>query len=137
MAFIKEHRDEPQFIFLYNVHTDHVGHTFAWMSPEYIESIEEGDVQVGRMMDFLKAEGLYEDTHIFFITDHGGIGKGHGGVSPEEMIVPWVIKGPGIKKGFTIEEANNTVNTAATVVRLFGAEQPLCWTGEVPESIFV
>ena len=136
-AFIKEHRNDPQFIFLYNVHTDHMGHKYAWMSPEYIQSIEEGDVQVGRMVEFLKKEGLYEDTHIFFITDHGGIAKGHGGVSPEEMIIPWVIKGPGIKQGFTITEANNTVNTASTVVRLFGGTQPLCWTGEVPESIFV
>ena len=136
MEFIAAHRDEPQFIFLYTVHTDHAGHQYAWMSPEYIRSIEEGDVQVGRMLEFLKKEGLYEDTHILFISDHGGINKGHGGVSPEEMIVPWVVRGPGIKKGFTITEANNTVNTASTVVRLFGAEQPLCWTGEVPESIF-
>ena len=82
-------------------------------------------------------EGLYEETHILWITDHGGIGKGHGGVSPEEMIVPWIIEGPGIKKGFTIEEANNTVNTASTVLKLFGVDQPLCWTGEVPESIFI
>ena len=81
--------------------------------------------------------GLYDDAHIMFISDHGGIGKHHGGISREEMIVPWVVKGPGIKQGFTIEEANNTVNTASTVVRLFGATQPLCWTGEVPESIFV
>ena len=136
MEFYRQHRDEPSFVFLYNAHTDHVGHTHQWMSTEYIQSIEEGDVQVGRMLDFLKAEGLYEDTHIFFISDHGGINYGHGGVSPEEMIVPWVIKGPGIKKGFTITEANNTVNTASTVVRLFGVTQPLCWTGEVPESIF-
>lgn len=137
MVFLKEHRNDPTFIFLYNVHTDHIGHKHKWMSPEYIQSIEEGDVQVGRMIEFLKAEGMYEDSHLMFITDHGGIGNGHGGVSCEEMIVPWVIEGPGIKKGFTIEEANNTVNTAATVLRLFGAEQPLCWTGEVPESIFV
>lgn len=136
MAFLKDHKDEPSFVFLYNVHTDHIGHKHQWMSPEYIRSIEEGDVQVGRMLEFLKAEGMYDDTHIMFISDHGGIKWGHGGVSPEEMIVPWVIKGPGIKKGFTITEANNTVNTASTVIKLLGAEQPLCWTGEVPESIF-
>jgi hypothetical protein len=47
-----------------------------------------------------------------------------------------VISGPGIKKGFTITEPNNTVNTASTVLRLFGLPQPLSWTGEVPESIF-
>ena len=137
MEFIGTHRDEPTFVFLYTVHTDHAGHKYSWMSPEYIRAIEEGDEQVGRMVDFLKREGLYEETHIFFITDHGGIGKGHGGISTEEMIVPWGLRGPGIKKGFTITEANNTVNTASTVLHLFGAEQPLCWTGEVPMSIFL
>lgn len=136
MEYLGSHKDDKMFMFLYNVHTDHIGHTYSWMSPEYIQSIEEGDVQVGRMIDFLKKEGLFEETHLMFITDHGGIGKGHGGVSPEEMIVPWVISGPGIKKGFTITEPNNTVNTASTLLRLFGVDQPLCWTGEVPESIF-
>ena len=46
------------------------------------------------------------------------------------------LSGAGIRKGFTITEANNTVNTASTVLRLFDVNQPLCWTGEVPESIF-
>jgi predicted AlkP superfamily pyrophosphatase or phosphodiesterase len=136
MEYIGGHRDEPLFMFLYSVHTDHAGHKYQWMSPEYIGSIEEGDVQVGRLIDFLKEEGLYDETHLMFISDHGGIGNGHGGISPEEMIVPWIIEGPGIKEGFTIDEPNNTVNTASTVLRLFGVEQPLSWTGEVPESIF-
>ena len=136
IEYLSRNKGEKMFMFLYTVHTDHVGHKFGWMSPEYIKAIEEGDVQVGRMLDFLKEEGLYEESHIMFISDHGGIGKDHGGVTPEEMIVPWVIKGPGIKKGFEITEPNNTVNTASTVARLFGAEQPLCWTGEVPMSIF-
>lgn len=67
---------------------------------------------------------------------HGGINYGHGGVSTNEMIVPWGITGPGIKKGFKITEANNTVNTAATILHLFKVKQPLSWTGEVIESIF-
>ena len=137
IEYLAANKNEKLFMFLYTVHTDHIGHTYSWMSPEYIRSIEEGDMQVGRLLDFLKREGIYEETHIMFITDHGGIGKGHGGVSPEEMIVPWVIKGPGIKKGFTITEPNNTINTASTVLKLFGVEQPLCWTGEVPMSIFL
>ena len=136
MEYISANRDSKMFVFLYNLHTDHIGHTYAWMSPEYIKSIEEGDEQVGRVVDFLKAEGLFEESHLMFISDHGGINYGHGGTTPEEMTVPWVIQGPGIKKGFTIEEPNNTVNTASTVLRLFGVDQPLSWTGEVPMSIF-
>lgn len=135
-AFLMEHKAEPSMTFLYTVHTDHAGHSYSWMSPEYIRAIEEGDAEAGRLFAFLEANGMLDDTHIFFITDHGGILKGHGGISKEEMIVPWVIAGPGIKKGFSITEANNTVNTASTILRLFGVPQPLCWTGEVPESIF-
>lgn len=134
--FIKKNRDSRQFVFLYTVRTDHVGHKFTWMSDEYIQSIEEEDAKIGVLFEKLKAEGLYDDTHIMFFSDHGGINNDHGGVSPEEMIVPWVLRGPGIKKGFEITEPNNTVNTASTVLRLFGVEQPLCWTGEVLESIF-
>lgn len=71
-----------------------------------------------------------------FFTDHGGIEYGHSGVSTDEMIVPWGITGSGIKKGFKITEANNTVNTAAIILHLFKIKQPLAWTGEVPKSVF-
>ena len=106
------------------------------MSPEYIRSIEEADIEIGKFINKMKQEGMYKDTHFMFLTDHGGINYGHGGVSTDEMIVPWGITGPGIKKGFKITEANNTVNTAATILHLFKVDQPLSWTGEVIKSIF-
>lgn len=136
LSFLKENRKHPTLVFLYSVHTDHAGHKYKWMSPEYIKSIEEADVEIGRFIDKMKQEGLYNDTHFMFLTDHGGINYGHGGVSTDEMIVPWGITGPRIKKGFKITEANNTVNTAATILHLFKVKQPLSWTGEVIESIF-
>lgn len=136
--FLKKNADSPTIVFLYSVHTDHAGHRHKWMSPEYIRSIEEADVEIGKLLEKMRAEGIFDDTHFFFLTDHGGIGNGHGGVSKEEMIVPWGIVGPKIKKGIKITEANNTVNTATTILRLFDLEKekPLCWTGKVPESIF-
>lgn len=136
LSFLIENRKNPTLVFLYSVHTDHAGHKYKWMSPEYIKSIEEADVEIGKFIDKMKQEGLYKDTHFMFLTDHGGIEYGHGGVSTDEMIVPWGITGPGIKKGFKITEANNTVNTAATILYLFKIKQPLAWTGEVPKSIF-
>ncbi len=42
----------------------------------------------------------------------------------------------GIRKEFKITEPNNTVNTAATIFRLFDVEKSLPWTGEVSSSIF-
>lgn len=134
--FMVENREDPTLVFLYSVHTDHAGHKHKWMSPEYIRSIEEADVEIGKLIDKMKQEDLYDDAHFMFLTDHGGIGYGHGGVSTDEMIVPWGITGPGIAKGVRMVEANNTVNTAAVILHLFKVKQPSCWTGEVPASIF-
>ena len=135
-SFLKANEGNPTLVFLYSVHTDHAGHKHKWMSPEYIKSIEEADVEIGKFLEKMKRDGLYKDTHFMFLTDHGGIEYGHGGVSTNEMIVPWGITGPGIRKGFKITEPNNTVNTAATILRLFDVEKPLPWTGEVLSSIF-
>ena len=136
-SFIVNNQASPTLVYLYSVHTDHAGHSHGWMSPEYIKSIEEADVHIGKFLSQLKDEGLYADTHFMFVSDHGGNEKkGHGGVTTTEMEVPWSITGPGIKKSQQIKEPNNTVNTAATVAYLFNCQQPLSWTGEVPFSIF-
>ena len=135
LNFISGTRNSPELVFLYSVHTDHAGHKYRWMSPEYIRSIEEADVQIGKFMERMKSEGLFDSTHFMFITDHGGIGYGHGGVSVDEMIVPWAVSGPGIPAGLKMSGPNNTVNTAAVILHLFGLEQPSCWTGEVPECL--
>lgn len=134
--FIVENRKSPTVVFLYSVHTDHAGHGYGWMSDEYIRSIEEADIEIGKFLQKLKEENLYDSTHFLFLSDHGGINKGHGGVTVNEMVVPWGITGPGIKKGMKITEPNNTVNTAAMILHLFKLKIPLCWTGEVIESVF-
>jgi len=134
--FIISNKEKPTFVFLYSVHTDHAGHKYNWMSPEYIQSIEEADLHIGEFLSKLKNEGLYKNSYIMFLSDHGGIEKSHGGLSTTEMEVPWFISGPGINKGKILAEPNNTVNTAATIAYLFGCHSPLSWTGEVLMSIF-
>lgn len=136
LSFVIKNQADPTLVFLYSVHTDHAGHKYKWMSAEYIRSIEEADIEIGRFINQMKQAGLYNDTHFMFLTDHGGIEYGHGGVTTDEMIVPWGICGPGIAKGLRMDEPNNTVNTASLILHLFQVEQPLCWTGEVPFSVF-
>lgn len=136
--FVVANQDHPSLIFLYSVHVDHAGHSHEWMSPEYIEAIEAADTAIGQLIDQLKAANLYQDTHFLLITDHGGKGKGHGGMSPVEMNVPWAITGPGIQKGQIFTEPNNNTNTAVVLAHLFGCKDlPGSWVGQVPESIFL
>lgn len=77
--FVMKHRYNPTVVFLYSVHTDHAGHKYGRMSREYLQSIEEADQQIGIFFQKLRQEDLFNDTHFLFLTDHGGIGKGHGG----------------------------------------------------------
>lgn len=136
LQFMKKNRSVLTLVFLYSVHTDHAGHKYNWMSDQYIKSIEEADGHIGQLFRDMEREELLQDAHILFLTDHGGIGSGHGGTSAAEMIVPWGIAGPGIKKGYAITEPNNTVNTAPMILHLFGLEPPIAWTGSILESVF-
>lgn len=134
--FMMENQEKPFFVFLYTVHTDHAGHTYGWMSPEYIESIERADYHIGALLDKMENERILDNTHIIVTSDHGGVNKGHGGVTPTEMIVPWSLTGPGVKKNHRITVPNNTVNSAFVIAHLFGCTTPESWTGRVIHSIF-
>jgi len=136
--FIVENQDDPTLVFLYTVHVDHAGHGHNWMSPEYIKAIEDADLEIGNFIEKLKASGHYEDTNFLLISDHGGNpASGHGGLSIEEMEVPWGITGPGIDKNQRLKEPNSNANTAAVLAEIFGCEElPKSWIGKVPSSIF-
>ena len=136
--FIVENKSYPIFVFLYSVHVDHAGHKHKWMSPEYITSIEDVDVEIGKFINKLKSSGIYSDTNFILITDHGGTrASGHGGLSIEEMEVPWGITGPSIVKGKLLDEPNSNANTAQVIATLFDcSETPKSWIGKVPMSIF-
>ncbi len=121
---------KPEFAFIYAGHVDHIGHTYQHGSPEYYKSIEDVDAKIGELLNALDKAGLYEETHIIVISDHGGVGYGHGGESMAEIQVPWLIKGPGIIKNRLIAEPVNTYNTASTIAYLFGLQQHEHWIGK-------
>jgi predicted AlkP superfamily pyrophosphatase or phosphodiesterase len=135
--FIVSNKNQPTFVFLYSVHTDHAGHQFKWMSPQYIKAIEDADVAIGKLLSQLREKDLYDDTHFLLITDHGGRPDGHGGVSMAEMQVPWAITGPQIRKTGLTEIYNSNKNTALVIARIFGLKNwPKPWTGVAPKEIF-
>lgn len=136
-AFIIRNRRDPQLVFLYSVHTDHAGHQYGWMSPQYIAAIESADSAIGVFLKKLQEADLYKDTYFLLITDHGGINKGHGGTTMREMQVPWAITGPSVKKQGLKPFLNSNKNTALVLARIFKIKRvPESWTGVVPPGIF-
>lgn len=138
LIFLEKNRNDPTLVFLYSVHTDHAGHSHNWMSPQYISAIEEADSAIGSFINNLKQQKLYDDTYFLLITDHGGIAKGHGGVTMNEMQIPWGITGKKIKNlSVTDSFFNSNKNTSLVLAKIFGLKNiPKSWTGSAPKEIF-
>lgn len=138
LKFIGENKNDPTLVFLYSVHVDHAGHGYGWMSPEYIAVIEEVDVEIGKFVQKLKDQNLYDDTYFLLLSDHGGIAKGHGGVSMNEMQIPFGITGKKIKNlGMTDAFFNSNRNTSWILAKIFGIKDlPKSWTGIAPTEMF-
>ena len=75
---------------------DKIGHAHGWGTAAYVLALEHVDREVGEFFKDLKKAGLLEETHVLVVSDHGGVGHGHGGLSMEELLTPWIIAGPGI-----------------------------------------
>jgi hypothetical protein len=122
--------NQPEFTFIYIGYPDEAGHEHTWNSKEYLRSLEEVDAALGDFFTALKEEGLYDQIHFLVVSDHGGHDHGHGGVSMEELELPWIISGPGIIRDRMIRQPGNVFNTASTIIGLLDLEQPETWIGK-------
>lgn len=122
--------NQPLFTFIHLDHVDHAGHKHGHGTQKYYKAVEEADRFISQLVSAMAESGKMEETIILITADHGGKGKGHGGKSPEEVNIPWIISGPGIKEGFQIENWIDTYDTAPTLAYLLGLNAPKCWTGK-------
>lgn len=81
-------------LFAYFDAVDITGHAsgFSPTNPAYMNAIDSVDVQIGKIMATLRARPSYpqEDWLVLVITDHGGIGNGHGGNTFQERNIWWI-----------------------------------------------
>ncbi len=136
IKIIKE--KQPDFLFLHFDHCDHAGHEFGHDTREYFESIKVADSLAGAIIEATKAAGTYEQTYFIITSDHGGIGKGHGGRTAREVEIPWLIFGPKVKANFLLlDHSVNQYDTAATIAYIFGLKQPDCWIAKPVSEAFI
>lgn len=130
-------KDKPDFLFVHFDHVDHAGHAIGHNTDEYYKSIQVADSLTGLVIQALKDAGIFDQTYIIITADHGGIRKGHGGLSRAEIEIPWFVSGPKTKKNFAITELVKQYNTAPTIAHLLGLTPPGCWTGKPVKSAFI
>jgi predicted AlkP superfamily pyrophosphatase or phosphodiesterase len=120
---------KPTFLFVHLDMVDHAGHTFKWMSPEYLDAVEGVDKLIAQLLAALETAGIAKETAVLITADHGGVGTKHGGLSMAELEIPWILWGQGVAHGKVITSPVNTYDTAPTIARIFGLKAPEVWIG--------
>jgi predicted AlkP superfamily pyrophosphatase or phosphodiesterase len=69
----------PRFVMLHYETVDHIGHRYGPDSPEENAALRQVDQAIGRLVDGLKQTGLYADTDLVIVSDHGmaAVAPGH------------------------------------------------------------
>ncbi len=120
---------KPDFLFIHFDQPDGVGHNIGHNTPEYYDQVKKNDALLGQILQAIKDAGMWDNSIIILTADHGGIKKGHGGKTMEEMQIPWIMRGPGVRKNNQLKSSIMTYDTAATIAWIFGLKTPQVWIG--------
>lgn len=128
---------DPDAIFLFLDDVDGAGHgnIFAPDSPNYLAAIEEVDSQLGQILTAIQSRPSFADEswQIVITTDHGGIGFNHGGNTPEELTIPFIVAGLDAEQGglpsFMERGGTRNFDTVPTALQHMGVEIPATLTG--------
>lgn len=119
-------RSAFDFLFVYLGAVDEIGHAHGWMSEEYLRQVEITDAHLGRL-----AGALGPDDVIMITADHGGHDRGHGTDIPEDMTIPWLLMGPGVRRGIDLGTPVSLLDVAPTLAALLNVPAARHWEGRV------
>lgn len=102
--------------------------------PDYVSAINRLDYNVGRLVDKLKSEGIYDDTIIIYTSDHGAHFKTR---NPEykrsshesASHTPLIIKGGGFEGGRSEKRLSSLIDMPPTLLSMAGIPIPMDYVG--------
>ena len=99
------------------------------MLAEYFSRVTYFDAQVGELLDTLEAEGLRDDTVVFYTSDHGDDMGRHGYFGKTTFFehvagVPLIVSEPGGRRGAEQQENVSLVDLLPTLCDVAEAEPP-------------
>ncbi|HWL51415.1 MAG TPA: sulfatase [Chthoniobacteraceae bacterium] len=101
----------------------------------YDHGVHYVDQQIGKIVEKLKAAGVYDETMIIISADHGenlgelGIYAEHGTADQITCRIPLIIKYPGGVAGAANTRLHYQVDLAPTLMELLGGEPDELWDG--------
>jgi arylsulfatase A-like enzyme len=108
-----------------------VGHRHGWMSEPYLEAVHQADRAIGLVLGALRKAGRLAGTACLVLADHGGHDFDHSAGLAEDLTIPWIVSGPGVRRGHQVAAPVDITDTAPTITHLLGLPMPAEWTGRV------
>lgn len=97
----------------------------------FITNVMRMDMQVGEVIAQLKEDGLYDNTIIFFYSDHGdGMPYYKREMYDRGLKVPLYVKAPFLEAGTTTDELVSFVDFGPTLLSLAGVQIPETMQGQ-------
>jgi predicted AlkP superfamily pyrophosphatase or phosphodiesterase len=127
---------KPNLCFIHFADSDGAGHAYGWGSPEQQKAFADEDDALWVIRKAIRKAGIEKTSLVILTADHGGHAKTHGSDSPEDMTIPWIAWGAGIKKGFAVTDPVTTYDTAATALYALGIPVPADFDGKPVVSAF-
>ncbi|MFH1135664.1 MAG: alkaline phosphatase family protein [Pseudomonadota bacterium] len=91
----------PDLAFVYFGGLDLAGHAYSFNSTEYLETLGRADRALGIVLAAWTAAAPV--GRVLLLSDHGGCGHDHVEDRPENMTVPFIAAGPGIRAAWEIK----------------------------------
>ena len=110
------------FLFTYLGWPDGAGHDAGWMGEEYLRAVR-GSLQCIRRL----IEAAPDDCLTIVTADHGGHDRCHGTELEEDMRIPVILHGRGLRG--TLEGPVSILDLAPTVVKVMGCTPAPEWEG--------
>jgi predicted AlkP superfamily pyrophosphatase or phosphodiesterase len=126
----------PNLMFVHLGEPDYAGHFWGWMSWMYGRAVRTADAAVARLM--VAADRAFGAGNYTFIltADHGGHGRTHGSDRAEDVTIPWITWGEGVRAATELPRGIRTMDTAGTALWLLGVSAPDGWSGAPVRAAF-
>jgi arylsulfatase A-like enzyme len=91
----------------------------------YLDAVRFTDEHVGKVIARLEQEGVFDNTLVIFMTDHGiSHARGKQFLYDEGAHIPFVVRGPGIPKGKVRDDLIEQIDLAAISLAAAGIPIP-------------
>ncbi len=135
LNIIPNGNNKDMFIFIHLKDVDVYGHDYGWESSEQLERLKLVDEKLQIL--FTKLEFKFENDDLVFIlsADHGGLGNRHGLGRPDDLRIPFIVKGDNITENLEITETVNIYDVTCLTLDIFEVEKDASLDCKTPSGI--